>query len=269
MVPDEPLRSLRHFVCIPNVRYMRRSIHALILSLIALSAVAQTGGYVGAKVVPTSAWILNQNNFEVLFPFPEIADSEIAYDLTPSIAAGLVGGYIFDDERWGIQGELLYYRGGQRYSDTYSIRMEQDVERTVILHSIQVPLKAMYRTRSVRNDHGFFAGLGPYIGFELAERETIRYDPEPASADQLDFTGRKIAPLDFGLALELGGEFSITRRLVITTGLDLGVGLIDINAREVRDIGWFSKNDDSYQPSRSFRAGISIGILYSLRRRYY
>lgn len=93
---------------------------------------------------------------------------------------------------------------------------------------LQVPVNVYYR------NSGFYAGVGPYIGFGLFGQYSFKYLDETETID-IEF-GNEIdddfAPIDFGLGFEVG--YHIIAPLRISVSYDLG--LMNVVPQDYQDI---------------------------------
>lgn len=79
---------------------------------------------------------------------------------------------------------------------------------------LQIPIQLIY------TNNGFFAGVGPYVGFGIAGKAKLEGGGLSVS-DNIEFGNDKdLAPLDFGAGLELGYEFGSIRA---TASYNLGL----------------------------------------------
>jgi hypothetical protein len=80
---------------------------------------------------------------------------------------------------------------------------------------LQVPVQVQYR------NNGFFAGVGPYVGFGIAGK--IKAGDNSQNIEFGNDEGSNLAPLDFGAGVELGYEFDAFRA---TASYNLGLSNI-------------------------------------------
>lgn len=80
---------------------------------------------------------------------------------------------------------------------------------------LQVPVQVQYR------NNGFFAGVGPYVGFGIAGK--IKSGDNSQNIEFGNDEDSNLAPLDFGAGVELGYEFGAFRA---TASYNLGLSNI-------------------------------------------
>jgi len=246
----------------------------VLCSAMNLSAQNETGFDLGVSGTFNSAWILRQNNYGTLAPFAnaEVRASEMAYKYTWGGNGGLCLGYKLT-RHWGLQAEVQYNVTGQNYNDNFegpatipegtfgSTSQRVNVQRTVRLNYIQIPIMAKFVTG--KGKFKYYASLGPQIGIRTAAYEQVKIAGHVYLPDSLNFTAnQKFQKVDFGLAVQTGGQFYATPHLYFDLGLSIYQGVLDINGSALKQLGWYDKNHLSYQSSYNFRGGIMLGIHY-------
>lgn len=113
---------------------------------------------------------------------------------------------------------------------------------------LQVPVNVYYR------NSGFYAGVGPYIGFGLFGNYTLSFmgDEETESIEFGNDVDDDFAPLDFGLGFEVG--YHVIAPLRISLSYDLG--LMNILPQDIQDI------DDEFS-LRNNVLGINVAYFFS------
>ncbi len=249
----------------------------LLLYLLAasgLGVMAQQGFDIGVSGTFGASYILKQNNYGTLDPFTNavVRESELAYKITWGGNGGVCLGYNIT-KHWGVQAEIQYDVAGQNYEDNFtgpavikndtlgSARIRVNVQRTVKLNYIQIPLMAKYTVG--KDKYKFFACLGPQFGFRTYAYQQVKIDGNVYVPDSLNFTNaQRFQTFDVGIAVQAGGQFYATKHLYFDVALSAYQGIFDINGAVLRNLGWYDKNHVSYQKSYNFRGGIMVGIHY-------
>lgn len=228
------------------------------------SVFAQRGFEIGATVVPSSVFIVKQNNYETLDGCPAISRSELDYNPKWGYTVGGSVGFNFN-KRVGLLSGVRYVRTGQNYEDTFNpgaqfCQTPYHVVREVDLRYLRVPLSVRYRVPFRNPDFKFYASAGLYAGWLLQATETVVVND--MNRTNLTPTKEKFDAVDMGLNVGIGAEYFITKSLFLSLGIASDFGLLDMNGPAIKDLEWFSKNDVGYKKSRNFNAGLSIGMHY-------
>jgi outer membrane protein with beta-barrel domain len=233
---------------------------------------------IGISGTFSASYILKQNNYGTLDPFTNavVRESELAYKATWGGNGGVCLGYRIT-KNWGVQTEIQYDIAGQNYEDNFtgpavikndtlgSATQRVNVQRTVKLNYIQIPLMAKYTVG--KSKYKFFACLGPQFGIRTYAYQQVKIDGNVYVPDSLNFSSaQRFQTFDFGIALQAGGQFYATKHLYFDIGLSAYQGVYDINGSVLRNLGWYDKNHLSYQKSYNFRGGIMVGIHYAFFR---
>jgi hypothetical protein len=255
-------------------------IFSIILFLVFENTEAQNKVHVGVAGGPTGIFILKQNNFGVLqedeFSDPIVRQSELAYLSYFGYTLEVNGAYYFKPNnfikpaRFALESAIIFSKQGQHYEDFMfertAVGQRKQVNRNVDLSYLQIPVLFKYYSGS--KTHKFYASTGPQIGFLLKANEELFVDGVEKNYGITEKD--KFRTFDWGLVVNLGYEYHINNNLYLNFGWHNYVGIIDLNGKFIRDLGWFSKNDTSYRKSRNFRTGLNIGVNYILGsvRRY-
>ena len=212
----------------------------LITVCISYSSIAQEGAYIGLRLIPQSAWILNQDDFD---------SGEFDFATPFSFAFAIAGGYMFNNSI-GIEAQMLYSPQGQKYIDT-----EGNEFATINNDYFKIPV--LFRMRTGEGKVGFLFNLGPQFGFLTGSKITFDQEPDESLPDtKLFYEDFEIAlALGFGVSIELGSQ------LYLDLLIDLSYGLTEIET----DLGKeFLYSDDDVDRSKSNNAvaGFSIGLNY-------
>lgn len=247
------------------------------LFLISFQIIAQGRVNIGIAGGPTGIFILKQNNFGVLqndeFSDPIVRQSELAY--LPFFGFTIEGnfGYVFENTKpykkrqLALESAIIYSKQGQHYEDNmYEESAEgerKNVKRNIDLSYIQIPLLFKYKTGSEK--HKFYFSTGPQFSFLIVANEEIFIDNE--EKDYGITESQRFRNFDFGLVLNFGYEYHINDNLNLSIGWHTYLGAIDLNGQFIRDLGWYSKNDEGYRKSRNFRTGLNVGVSYSFGKK--
>ena len=123
---------------------MKKLIIFSLLLLLSIPAIAQKGAYIGFRVMPQSAWILNNDDFN---------SDEFDFGIPFSVAFAVAGGYMFNDIV-GIEAQMLYSPQGQVYVDD-----DKNKLATISNEYFKIPL--LFRFRSKGDKAAFLLNAGP------------------------------------------------------------------------------------------------------------
>lgn len=235
---------------------------------------SQNNFHVGVAGGPTGIFILKQNNYGILqedeFNEPIVRQSELAYLSYFGYTLEVNGGYLFNQKystkpaKYGIESALIFSKQGQHYEDFMFERSapggRKQVNRNVDLSYLQIPV--LFKYYGGNNRHKFYAAAGPQIGFLLMAKEELFIEGVEKNYGITEKD--RFRSFDWGLAMNVGYEYHINEKWYVHAGLHSYIGIIDLNGKFIRDLGWFSKNDTSYRKSRNFRAGLNVGVSYVL-----
>ncbi len=215
----------------------------LITVFISVGSVAQEGAYIGLRLIPQSAWILNQDDFD---------SGEFDFGIPFSFAYAIAGGYMFNNSI-GIEVQMLYSPQGQVYVDS-----EENDLFTIKNDYFKIPV--LFRMRAGEEKLGFLFNFGPQFGFLTGSKIIAEQDPSESLTDTRAFyEDFEVAlALGFGVSIELGSQFYLD--LLI----NLSYGLTEIET----DFGKIALNELYESPtidrakSNNAVAGFSIGLNY-------
>ncbi len=258
---------------------MKKSILFLFVTALTLGSFAQQGFHLGAVGAFTGDFIYTQNNYGTLAPFkePYVRVSEMDYRFTYGGNGGIVVGYNFEPQ-WGIQAEVRYGTAGQKYEDNFigpanipegvfgSSTERVNVKRDIKLQYIQIPIMAKW-TSGFGHTAKMFVALGPQFNIRTAASEHVKIAGYEYLPDSLAFTSHdKFKTFDIGFALQIGCEIYATNNLYFDIGLQGYAGILDINGKVLKTLGWYSHNDVKYQQSRNANVGLMVGVHYLFGR---
>ena len=245
---------------------------AILFSFFTLKAQSKAF-HIGGGLKVSSSWILNQNNYGTLDGFNNIfaRRSELDYATTLGGGAGVVGGYFFT-KKHSIEAGLYFDKAGQKYKDEIfqdiaSTNYRVEVKRNVKLNYIKIPVLYTFNLvnerRSVFEYVNYYFSVGPQFSALVSVYETVDIE-DPAIGNNLGEVpeSEKFRNIDIGLTFNNGVRFRVSKQLYFNVGVDVYVGLIDINGKTIRDLAYFSKNDVEYKPSHNFNVGLNAGIHY-------
>ncbi len=129
---------------------MKKIILILLLGFLSFPLIAQEGAFVGVRVIPQSAWILNNDDFD---------SDEFDFKIPFSVAFSLAGGYMFTD-LVGIESGVLFSPQGQKYifDDNSDVRIKNNY--------VKIPL--LFRLRTEGEKASFLLKVGPEFGFLIS-----------------------------------------------------------------------------------------------------
>lgn len=258
---------------------MKKNTLLFIVSLLYLATFGQQGFHLGATAAFTGDFIYTQNNYGTLAPFkePYVRVSEMDYRFTYGGNGGVALGYNFVPQ-WGIQAEVRYGTAGQKYEDNFigpayipegtfgSSTERVNVKREIKLQYIQIPLMAKW-TSGFGHTAKMIVALGPQFNVRTYASEHVKIAGYEYLPDSLAFTSsQKFKRFDMGIALQIGCEVYATNNLYFDLGLQGYAGILDINGKVLKTLGWFSHNDVNYQQSHVANVGLMVGIHYLFGR---
>ena len=148
------------------------------------------------------------------------------------------------------------------------------MKRSIKLNYIKVPVLYTFNLvnerRSIFEYVNYYFSVGPQISGLISVNETVEID-DPSIGNNLEEVPEKekFRNFDIGLAINNGVRYRINKKIYLNFGIDVYVGLIDINGKTIRDLAYFSKNDVKYKPSHSFNVGLNIGMHYIFTQKAY
>lgn len=242
---------------------------------------AQTKAFhIGGGMKFSSSWILNQNNYGTLDGFNNVfaRRSELDYATTFGGGAGVVGGYFFT-KKHSLDIGLYFDKAGQKYKDEIfqdiaSTNYRVEVKRNIKLNYIKVPVLYTFNLvnerRSIFEYVNYYFSVGPQVSALISVYEEVDID-DPDIKNNLDNVkeSEKIRNFDIGLTFNNGVRFRLNKQLYFNVGIDVYIGLIDINGKTIRDLAYFSKNDVEYKPSHNFNVGLNAGVHYIFTSKAY
>jgi len=221
---------------------MKKYILLFLICSFSFPLLAQKGGFIGIKVIPQSAWILNQDDFD---------SDEFDFAIPFSVAFALSGGYMFNDVV-GIETQLLYSPQGQKY-------FVDDDNEYVTLHNDYFKIPLLFRFRSEGQKVAFLFNAGPEFGFLLNTNVTTdaaQLAPELAKINKDYYEN-----FEFSVTMGFGTSISLGSNLQLDLLVQLDYGLTNIET----DLG----NQELYDYQGNGRAeannavaGFSVGLNY-------
>lgn len=217
---------------------MKKIILILFAGLLSFPSIAQEGAFVGLRIIPQSAWILNTDDFD---------SDEFDFGIPFSVAFGVSGGYMFS-KVIGAEVQVLYSPQGQKY-----LGDNKDPFGTINNNYLKIPV--LFRFRSGGESASFLFNAGPEFGFLM--NSTITDDE----------TGMEIDPgfdvyesLDISINIGIGTSILLTENLYLDLMLKLGYGLTEIETTEGK--AFLGLPYDGRASSNNALAGFSVGVNY-------
>ncbi len=174
------------------------------------------------------------------------------------VSYGVMADFLFNDEKGafatGLEivhagGNLKYEAGsnkGLRRNEATTANAAQYYD--IKLQYIQIPLSLKLKTEE-KNKFTWWGQFGTYTGFLIGSRTDIRYGN--VSEDKVK-ANKYMVPLNMGLLLGAGGEYSIAEKTDLYFGLGFESGFTDIT----RNKRW---DDDKVTLKRwALRVGIFL-----------
>jgi Outer membrane protein beta-barrel domain len=225
---------------------MKKLLTIVFLLTIHFAAFSQEGPFIGARVIPQSAWILNQDDF----------DSNILDFKTPfSVALGIAGGYMFSD-LLGVEVNLLYSPQGQKYiADTSGVDLFSKKN-----NNLKIPI--LFRYRSESDKAAFLFNAGPEFGFLMSSKMTF------PNANDID-TKQYYNSFDFAVLVQIGTSIMIGESSNLDILLRFNYGLSNIeNGTATGDypILFPDLTGNGRQKSNNASVGLTIGYNFTLSK---
>jgi hypothetical protein len=264
------------------------------------------GFHMGVQGSLNSTWILNQNNYNTLnlFYIPIVRQSEMDYVFTWGGQVGANIGYNFV-KQVGIEFQPSFSWAGQTYDDNFVGPVATNgvmntagiyqpdpqyakvvngqttypyysgdyryinVRREVKFQYLQLPLYVKYQTH-IGDIANYYIMAGPQINIREAASENIWVNHALYRYAGEFTTDQKFQKIDYGVTLNTGVDIYATDWMYFNIGVVTFVAINDLNGETMKHLDWYSKNDVSYQKSRSFYMGLHGGIHFFLgKKKYY
>lgn len=240
--------------------------------LICIGSNAQSGIHLGPKMFGGASFIIKQKSCDLMsiIPDDQLKSATLAYDFKFGYFAGGTVGYFFRRDM-GIELDVLYFNGGQNYSDVYCQRFcaaRYEVTKKITLSHVQIPIMFKWIIGQEAFIKGYVAG-GPNLGFLIAGSENGRitqltndsnkviFDTVLTNVDVLTKTNK----FDLSFNLEGGIHIYFKKTFYLNVGLNTNISLFDINSDAVKNC--VSRNDgDEYHESRNTRLGFVVSLNY-------
>lgn len=236
--------------------------------------------HIGGGAKFANSWILNQNNFGTLDGFNNVyaKRSELDYKLTFGGGAGIVAGYFFT-KRHSVDLALYFDKAGQKYEDNiyqdigstnYAVNVKRNVKLTYVKIPVLYTFNLVNDRRTVFEYVNYYFSVGPQVAFLATVYETVKID-DPDIKNNLANVPKseKFRKFDIGLTFNNGMRYRINKQLYLNLGVDIYVGLIDINGKTIRKLEYYSKNDVKYSPSHNFNVALNAGVHYIITPKAY
>jgi hypothetical protein len=215
---------------------------------------AQKGYGGGIDFAFHSVWTMNQNAY---------GDPELDRVNTFHPAFGIQGFYNLNDN-FGVWLELNKATLGQKFED-----VAKSITREIKMNYLAIPIMAKYTSGG--DVARFHFMLGPELAFlTKATQEYKKGDVNfPGQRNNLDGKIFVIAAedikdryikMDFMLAFDIGADFSLSKNLILNTGVRANYGFRDINAKAYR----MTNAASEYSASHNAYFGLQVGVSYFL-----
>lgn len=183
--------------------------------------------------------------------------TDIATGMIPNYHLGGVAEFGFKGPLGLNLGLMLNAKGGSLDFDFDFFGEEIKTSGKTRPLYLEVPIALTYRNK------GFFAGLGPYIGFGIGGKTKSKAEymgQEETDSAAIEFGNdpdNSFAPLDYGAGLELGYEFNSLR-----LSASYNFGLANVAPKEGVDQGKDEDLDFGYYHRV---IGISVAYLFAVK----
>ncbi len=216
---------------------MKKIILILFVGFLSFPSIAQEGAFVGIRIIPQSAWILNNDDFD---------SGEFDFGIPFSVAFSVAGGYMFTD-LLGIETGILYSPQGQKYF------FDNNDEVNIKNNYLKIPL--LFRLRTEGEKASFLFNVGPEFGFLM--NSTIKDETSGLEIDSENYYEN----FDFSIAIGFGTSILLTQNLYLDLLVKLDYGLTEIETAEGKEM-LFDYQNNGRTSSNNALAGFSVGLNY-------
>jgi hypothetical protein len=241
-------------------------------NLFAINALyAQRGIQLGLRAMPTSIWMLNQDD----------SDSSTEYRFTAGMSAGLMAGYGLNDNM-SIVANFLYASTGQNLlTDVYTEAdattgdlREIEVKTERRLRYFQLPVFFKYSSNAERKV-AVFGMLGPQLGILLSARDENndrRYTPEfPPYSQVANFPEPidRYQRIDLQAVGAVGIDVKLRFNLKMNLQARFGYSLLDVENKDrtydirtngvVQEVNYWGEDR---AVTRNLFGGLMLGFTY-------
>jgi len=215
----------------------------------------QSGFNFGFNVAINGTFIVHQQIYGLSRLMP--------YSPTIKFAAGFIAGYNFDPSE-GVVFGFGYCGAGQNYHDNLD---GETFTKSVKMSYFQIPVMFKYIFNSETTQPYIMGGiqLGFLTSSSVVVNDSIRY-PNALPYNQGSTSSTKFfQSTDLGFRFELGDDFMISNHIFFNAGVNVYIGLPDINNPDLRHEFIFRGNDYPYKKSSNLIVGIQAGIHYIIK----
>lgn len=221
---------------------MKKLILLLIFCSFSFNSFAQKGAFIGLSIMPQSAWILNNDDFD---------SGDFDFAIPFSFAFSFDAGYMFN-ESIGIQTGALYSPQGQKY-------VEGGKDFGEIKNNyLKIPL--LFRLRTGGEKVAFLFNVGPQFGFLIGSSITsaIGETGPPYGSD----TRIYYENFELSAALGLGTSITLGENLLLDLMFKLDYGISEIESDLGKQTLYDYQNNGRGATSNAL-VGLNIGIKYA------
>ena len=221
---------------------MKKLFLLLIICSFSFNSFAQKGAFVGLSIMPQSAWILNNDDFD---------SGDFDFGIPFSVAFSFDAGYMFNDAI-GIQTGVLYSPQGQKYVDGGSDFAQ------IKNNYLKIPL--LFRLRSGGEKVAFLFNAGPQFGFLIGSSITSSVgetDP-PIGSDTKSYYEN----FELSAAIGLGTSIELNSSLFLDLMLKLDYGLSEIESDLGKSLLYQYQEDIERGSTNNALVGFNIGLKY-------
>ena len=218
---------------------MKKILLVFLAAFFSLTMLAQEGAFVGVRVIPQSAWILNNDDFD-----SDLFDFGIPF----SVAFGVAGGYMFND-LLGVETQVIYSPQGQKY-----LGDNKDPYATIKNNYLKIPV--LFRLRTEGEKASFLFNVGPEFGFLMSSTIT-----DDETGEELVSNVDIYENFDIAIDIGLGTSILLVDNLYLDLMIKLGYGLTEIETPEGKGMLYDYQNNGRTSANNAL-AGFSVGLNY-------
>jgi hypothetical protein len=221
---------------------MKKFILLLLVLTISFNLFSQKGGFIGIRIIPQSAWILNDDDFD---------SGDFDFKTPFSVAFALDGGYMFNNTV-GIELQMLYSPQGQKYVD------DQGNDFATIKNDyFKIPV--LFRLRSDGGKVAFLFNVGPEFGFLVSSGITSQQGMvgPPFLSDSRAYYN----DFEFSVMIGFGTSIALGTNLQLDLMIKLDYGITELETALGKE-ELYDYKGDGRSDSHNALAGFSVGLNY-------
>ena len=203
-----------------------------------LNLFAQEGAFIGARIIPQTTWILNNDDFD---------NPNVDLKYTWGVAFAVAGGYNFNAKH-GIEIQTLYSNQSQQYVD-------ENNNKVATKNNIYYKIPLLYRFRT-EGKLGSILTVGPQFGF-LSRSDIDNHGVGSNVDDARNFYEN----FELSIALGFGASWMLSEKVSLDLMLKLDYGVTEIESGLGKAF-FYDHNNDGRGATNNATGGFSVGVNY-------